>query len=61
VVQHTLGKQMVRSPEADTTLAETAANQELERLVGRYGRISALRPSGIAEFDGHAWTSSRKG
>jgi membrane-bound serine protease (ClpP class) len=49
-----LGKQMVlRSPEADTTLAETAANQELERLVGRYGRtLSALRPSGIAEFDG---------
>jgi membrane-bound ClpP family serine protease len=49
-----LGKQMVlHSPEADTTLAGTEANQELERLVGRYGRtVSALRPSGIAEFDG---------
>lgn len=49
-----IGRHMVlHSPEADSTLAETAANQELERLVGRYGRtLSALRPSGIAEFDG---------
>lgn len=49
-----LGRQMVlRGPEGDSTLAASEANQELERLVGRYGRtLCALRPSGIAEFDG---------
>jgi len=40
-------------PTDDATLAASTANQDLERLRGRYGRtISALRPAGITEFDG---------
>src|SRR5262249_12341264 len=37
----------------DDTLAKMPVNLELEQLRGRYGRtLSALRPSGITEFDG---------
>lgn len=37
----------------DDTLANMPVNLELEQLRGRYGRtVSALRPSGITEFDG---------
>jgi membrane-bound serine protease (ClpP class) len=48
------GRNMVLgAPEEDTTLAYMPANRELERLVGRLGKAEgALRPSGIALFDG---------
>jgi membrane-bound serine protease (ClpP class) len=40
-------------PEADATLATMPVNLELEQLRGRFGRAeSALRPSGIVDFDG---------
>lgn len=40
-------------PEEDATLASMPVNLELEQLRGRFGRaISALRPAGVAEFDG---------
>jgi membrane-bound ClpP family serine protease len=41
------------APEEDETLASTPINQELEQLRGRIGRaLSALRPSGVVDFDG---------
>ncbi len=37
----------------DDTLAHMPVNLELEQLRGRYGRtLSALRPSGVVDFDG---------
>jgi membrane-bound ClpP family serine protease len=40
-------------PDADATLASMPINKELEQLRGRFGRaISALRPSGVVDFDG---------
>lgn len=48
------GRRLIQqgSDEGDT-LAALPANAELEALRGRFGRaVSALRPSGVAEFDG---------
>lgn len=43
----------LNAPEDDETVASMAINQELEALRGRLGRaISALRPSGVVDFDG---------
>jgi membrane-bound ClpP family serine protease len=40
-------------PDADATLAAMPINKELEQLRGRFGRaLSALRPSGVVDFDG---------
>jgi membrane-bound ClpP family serine protease len=40
-------------PDADATLSATPINKELEQLRGRFGRaISALRPSGVVDFEG---------
>ncbi len=40
-------------PDADATLAATPISKELEQLRGRFGRaISALRPSGVVDFEG---------
>src|SRR5262245_1115871 len=49
-----MGKRFFLSaPEEDDTLASTPINQELEQLRGRLGRaLSALRPSGVVDFDG---------
>lgn len=49
-----MGKKfLLEAPEEDTSVASLPVYQELERLRGRYGRtVSALRPSGITEFDG---------
>jgi membrane-bound serine protease (ClpP class) len=49
-----LGKRLILSaPEEDATIASMPVLVELEQLRGRYGRaVSALRPSGIVEFDG---------
>src|SRR5580704_2078445 len=49
-----IGKRFVLSgPEQDATVASMPVNLELEQIRGRYGRtISALRPSGVTEFDG---------
>lgn len=48
-----MGKHFFLKAPEDDTLAHHPAHQELERLRGRFGRtISALRPSGITEFDG---------
>jgi len=49
-----LGKRFFLSgPEDDQTLAQMPTNLELETLRGRYGKtMSALRPSGLVEFDG---------
>lgn len=47
-----IGRRLFTTPE-EGTVAETSANQELEQLIGRYGRaVSDLRPSGIVNFDG---------
>jgi membrane-bound ClpP family serine protease len=49
-----LGKRFfLTRPDADATLASMPINKELEQLRGRFGRaISALRPSGVVDFDG---------
>jgi membrane-bound serine protease (ClpP class) len=40
-------------PEEDATVASMPVNLELEALRGRYGRaVSALRPAGVADFNG---------
>src|SRR5262249_36098105 len=41
------------APGQEATMADLPANQDLERLRGRIGRsLSALRPSGVVDFDG---------
>jgi membrane-bound serine protease (ClpP class) len=52
--QSPIGKRFVlQAPAEDDTLATTPLNLELEQLRGRYGKtVSALRPSGITDFDG---------
>jgi membrane-bound serine protease (ClpP class) len=49
-----MGKRFfLNRPEEDATLASMPVNLELEQLRGRFGRtLSALRPSGIVDFDG---------
>src|SRR5262245_24741285 len=49
-----IGKKLLLSdPQDDATVAQMPVNLELEQLRGRYGKtISALRPSGVADFDG---------
>jgi membrane-bound serine protease (ClpP class) len=49
-----MGRRFVLSgPEEDKTVASMPVILELEQLRGRYGRtVSALRPSGVTEFDG---------
>ncbi|MCI0682361.1 MAG: hypothetical protein L0Y71_09670 [Gemmataceae bacterium] len=49
-----IGKRMMLAgPEEDATIAQMPVNLELEQLLGRYGKtVSALRPSGIVNFDG---------
>ncbi len=48
------GKRLFLSgPQEDETVANMPVNLELEQLRGRYGRTtSALRPSGVVDFDG---------
>jgi membrane-bound ClpP family serine protease len=48
------GKRFIlNQPADDTTVANMPVHLELEALRGRYGRtVSALRPSGVTEFDG---------
>lgn len=49
-----MAKRMLQSgPEEDATVASMPVNVELEQLRGRVGRaVSALRPSGVVDFDG---------
>lgn len=48
-----LTRKLMRVVEEDATVAGIPANQERENLVGRLGRVlSALRPSGVVDFDG---------
>ncbi len=49
-----MGKRFfLQAPPEDETLAQSPVNMELEQLRGRYGQtVSALRPSGITDFDG---------
>lgn len=49
-----LGKRLfLTGPQDDETMANMPVNLELEQLRGRFGRtVSALRPSGTADFDG---------
>jgi membrane-bound ClpP family serine protease len=49
-----IGRRFVlQAPSEDDTLATMPVNRELEQLRGRYGKtVSALRPSGITDFDG---------
>jgi membrane-bound serine protease (ClpP class) len=49
-----MGRQFFLSEQAeDATVAALPVNQELETLKGRIGRtLSALRPSGMVDFDG---------
>lgn len=48
------GKRFIMGgPEEDSTVATMPVNLDLEQLRGRTGRaISALRPAGVADFDG---------
>jgi membrane-bound serine protease (ClpP class) len=48
------GRRMLMSgPEEDATVATMPVNLALEQLRGRTGRaVSALRPAGVADFDG---------
>jgi membrane-bound ClpP family serine protease len=42
------------APNDDEAIASMPVNVELEHLRGRFGRtVSALRPSGVADFDGN--------
>jgi membrane-bound serine protease (ClpP class) len=49
-----IGKRLfLTGPDEDQTVANMPVNLELEQLRGRYGRTaSALRPSGVVDFDG---------
>jgi len=48
-----MNRKLLRAAEDNTTVADIAGNAELEDLRGKTGRVvSALRPSGIADFDG---------
>lgn len=49
-----MGKQLIlNGPDEDQTVASLPTNLELEHLRGRLGRtLSALRPSGVTDFDG---------
>jgi membrane-bound serine protease (ClpP class) len=49
-----MGKRFFLSgPDEDATVASMPVHLELEQLRGRFGRaVSALRPAGVAEFDG---------
>jgi membrane-bound serine protease (ClpP class) len=49
-----IGKKFLLSgPEEDATIAQMPVHLELEQLRGRYGKtLSALRPAGVADFDG---------
>lgn len=49
-----MGKKFfLAGPDEDATIASMPVHLELEGLRGRYGKtVSALRPSGVAEFDG---------
>src|SRR5262249_46124060 len=43
----------LKEAEENAATAHTDAHQELEPLIGRFGRtLSDLRPSGVANFDG---------
>jgi membrane-bound serine protease (ClpP class) len=43
----------LHGPDEDATIASMPVNIELEQLRGHFGRaVSALRPAGVAEFDG---------
>jgi len=49
-----MGKRFfLHGPTEDDTIASMPVNLELEQLRGRFGRaVSALRPAGVADFDG---------
>jgi membrane-bound serine protease (ClpP class) len=48
-----LGRRLFLTPAEEATVAQTSGNQQLEQLVGQYGRtLCELRPSGAASFDG---------
>ena len=49
-----MGKRLVlAAADEDDTIANMPVNLELEQLRGKYGKtLSALRPSGVTEFDG---------
>jgi membrane-bound serine protease (ClpP class) len=48
-----IGRRLFLSPEPEATVAQSAGNQELEKLIGRYGKaLCDLRPSGVADFEG---------
>ncbi len=49
-----MGRRMFQlGPDEDATVATMPVNMELEQLRGRFGRaVSALRPAGVADFDG---------
>jgi membrane-bound serine protease (ClpP class) len=52
----------LNAPEEDETMASMPINQELEQLRGRLGRaLSALRPSGVVDFDGQRVDSITEG
>ncbi len=49
-----VGKKLfLPAPGEEATVAAMQVNKELEQLRGRYGKtLSALRPSGVVDFDG---------
>lgn len=49
-----MGKRFfLKNPDEDATVASMPVNLELEQLRGRFGKaVSALRPAGVADFQG---------
>ena len=58
-----MGRRMILSaPDEDNTMASLPVNQELEQLRGRFGQaVSALRPSGVVDFEGRRVDSITEG
>lgn len=47
-------RMLLQAPQDDATVAQMPVNLELEHYRGQFGRaISALRPSGVADFEGN--------
>jgi membrane-bound ClpP family serine protease len=57
-----LRRMVTAMPSGDDTIAAFSANQELDKLRGRFGKtISSLRPAGVVDFDGRRVDSLTEG
>jgi membrane-bound serine protease (ClpP class) len=57
-----LRRMVMPTSSPEDTIAAITTNQELEKLLGQYGRtISTLRPAGVVDFDGRRVDSLTEG